>query len=108
MTVSAFSNALFVVAPPLVQRYTPPELFGTVFGGLFAVTGVLQIAFINLGNLLVNSITTDEKDAFDIKLVAWTVILLPAALMNFALWYRTPPPALGTITMAMVRSASPE
>ena len=85
-------------------RHTPAELFGTVFGAISAAIGVLQICIIAMQDSAAMWIAPDkEDDRVVCKLTVWMMLILITSSLNLAAWHYRPPPALGTVTMALVR-----
>merc|ERR1740138_1249163 len=102
---SGLMNCFYMLTPPLTQLYSPPELFGTVFGGLFALIGALQIFVTGAEDFVAKRITSEEKSQVVGCLLFWTVSLVPAAIANLWLWRRQPPPKAGEVSMADIREA---
>jgi len=100
------SNVYYLAAPPLVMRYTPLELFGTVFGAVQTLIGVLQIGLVSFENWLTLAYEPDDLRLRMIwKLSFWMGAIVLASVVNVCAWRSSPPPRLGSVTMAAVRAA---
>ena len=106
--LTALANVYYLVCPPLIMLYSPSELFGTLFGLLQAVIGILQIMLVYVEDAAFAALMPgDGREAGRVvmKLILWTALLFVFALANQWAWRTKPPPALGTVTMEVVYSA---
>ena len=47
--LAVLANLYYLASPPFVMLYAPAEIFGTVYGLLIALCGLLQIVIVALG-----------------------------------------------------------
>ena len=106
------ANVFFLIAPSMIQRYAPPELFGTVLGLVFAMYGVVQIAFSALQNAILRVVvhhTHGDPSAERWRVVDalwfWMAVVIGVAAANYVAWAKVAPPTMGVVTMADVREA---
>ena len=53
---SGLATCYWLLMPGLAQRYSPPELFGTVYGAIFGLIGLFQMVATPLQNALADAI----------------------------------------------------
>ena len=107
IALTLLTNVYFLAAPPFVMCYSPPELFGTLFGALMSLMGLLQIGLVTLEDTVSDAFMPreDQEDQRVVgKLVFWTVLILVASVGNMCVWRRSPPPERGSVTLASIRA----
>lgn len=107
--LTVLANVYYLATPPLVMFYAPAELFGTLFGALQALIGVLQILLVSLEDAIASALAggvEHQSERVVGKLLFWTAAIVVLSAANLLAWRSSPPPALGSVTMADVRKAS--
>lgn len=106
------ANIFYLLGPALLQRYSPPALFGTMLGIVYAVYGVVQVGLVTLQSTVLKLALPDTPgDPSPVRwrvvtaLLVWCVLTVVIAGSNYAIWQRVRPPRLGSVTMAHVREA---
>lgn len=109
---SLVANIFNLVVPAMIQRYSPPQTFGTVLGLVFAAYGALQIILTSVQNAILRVVVhhthgdpTAERWRVASALWVWMAVVIIVAAANFAAWAKVAPPTLGSVTMADVRQA---
>ena len=99
------SVAFFLIVPVYCQLYSPPEMYGVIFGLWMGVVGIFQIVAEPIENSIALAITPQERWQLIGKQSFWTLVTVVFAAGNVCVWFRIPPPTLGTVSMADVWQA---
>lgn len=104
-TLTVLTNVYFLAAPPFVMCYSPPELFGTLFGALMALNGTLQIGLVALEDSISMMMLPgewQEGQRVAGKLLFWSMLIVVASVCNLCIWRRNPPPERGSVTLESI------